>query len=265
MKQDEGKTPIARVYDKYLYLEDLAGVVPTGLSAEDSIINIKSYIDFWIKRQAMTKTAELNLAEEQKNVAEELENYRMDLLIFRYKQRFIEENLDTIVTTKQIMEFYNAHEGEFLLSQPAIKGTFIKILKTSPNISMVRSLYRSGRENDMKQVKEYCEDQSALYNDYNNEWVYFKDVFIEIPIRIDDQEIYLKSKSYIETEDSANVYLLNIKNYRLKDAVSPLIFVEGNIQSMILKQRKQELINGIENNVYNTMLDKEDIELFDNK
>jgi hypothetical protein len=264
-KKHQGKTPVARVYDKYLYKEDLAKVIPSGLSKEDSILKVKSYIDFWVKRYAMTKTAELNLAEEQKDVAEELENYRMDLLIFRYKQRFIEQNLDTIVTQKQITDFYQQHEKEFMLSQPAIKALFIKILKTSPNLSMIRNLYKSSREVDIKQVKDYCEEHSAHYNDYGDEWVYFKDIVIEIPTRIDDQELYLKTNTSIEAQDSAYLYLLNIKNYRLKDAISPINFVEGNIQSMILNQRKQELLNVIENNVYNSMIDKKDIELFENE
>jgi hypothetical protein len=263
-KQHQGKTPVARVYDKYLYKEDLAGVISGVLSPEDSIIKVKSYIDFWIKRQAMTKTAELNLAEEQKDVAKELENYRQDLLIFRYKERFIQKNLDTIVTRIQILDFYTQHENEFLLSQPAVKAVFIKILKSTPNITLVRSLFRSQRESDLTMVKDFCEEHAALYNDYNKEWVYFKDVYIEIPVRIDDQESFLKTRTFIETEDSSYVYFLNIQNFRLKDGISPISFVEGNIQSMILKQRKQALINDIENNVYNSMLDSRDIELFEN-
>jgi hypothetical protein len=211
---DKSKTPVARVYDKYLYIEDLAGVVQSGLSPTDSINKVKSFIDFWVKRQAMTKTAEINLAEEQKDVTKELEDYRMDLLIFRYKQKFIEQNLDTIVTQKQINSFYSDHENEFKLAQPAIKATYIKILKTTPNISMVRSLYRSSREKDLIQVSDYCKEQSASYKNYNNEWVYFRDLLIEIPVRVDDQEAFLKSNTYIEVQDSTFSYLVNILNYR---------------------------------------------------
>jgi hypothetical protein len=261
----QGKTPVARVYDKFLYKEDLVGVVPEGTSKEDSILKIKSYIDFWVKRYAMTKTAELNLPEEQKDVTLELENYRMDRLIFRYKQSFIEQNLDTVVTQKQIIDFYNLHEKEFLLSQPAIQGVYIKILKTTPNISMIKTLYRSSRESDQKQIKEYCMDHSAIYNNYNDEWVYFKDVYIEIPVQINDQEQFLKTNKTIEAQDSTSYYFLNIKNYRLKNSISPLVFVEGNIESMILKVRKDEILNSLETNIYNSMLDKDNIELFENK
>jgi len=263
--KEEGKTPLARVYDKYLYYEDIADMIPHGLSATDSINKIKTFVDFWVKRQAITKTAEINLAEEQKDVAKELEDYRMDLLIFRYKQKFIEQNLDTIVTQKQINDFYDAHQAEFKLAQPAVKATYIKILKTTPNISMIKSLYRSSREKDIEQVKNYCDEHAAVYNDYNNDWIYFKDLIIEIPTAIDNQENYLKTKSYVEAEDSVYVYLANIKNYRLKDAIAPEEFVGGNIQSIILKQRKQKLIDDVETNIYNNMLDKEEIELFDNQ
>jgi len=260
-----GKTPIARVYDKYLYKEDLKGIVSSGSSPSDSILKTESYIDFWVKRQAMTKTAEINLPEEQKDVTEELENYRMDRLIFRYKQRFIEQNLDTVVTQKQINDFYTQHEKEFLLPQPAIQGIFIKIVKTTPNLSMIKSLYKSTRETDQKQIKDYCLEHSAIYNNYNSEWIYFKDVIINIPYQINDQEDFLKTKNYIETQDSTNCYFLTIKNYRLKNAISPIIFVEGNIESMILKQRKDGILNSLENDIYNSMLDKNDIELFENK
>ena len=260
--KEEGKTPLAKVHDKYLYLEDIAEMIPDGISAEDSINKVKSFVDFWVKEQALTKTAELNLPEEQKDVSKELEKYRMNLLIFRYKQRFIEQNLDTVVTAEEIKTFYEEKEENFKLTQPAVKATYIKVLRTTPNISMVRSLYRSSRERDKQQLKDYCTENGAVYEDFNNEWIYFKDLIIEIPFRVDDQEKYLKSKTYIEVYDSVYYYLVNITNLRFKGAISPLVFVEGNIQSMILNQRKEKLIEDLQKNIYNNMLDKREIELF---
>jgi hypothetical protein len=59
--------------------------------------------------------------------------------------------------------------------------------------------------------------------------------------------------------------MVNIMNYRLKDAIAPLVFVEGNIQGILLNQRKQALIDDLETNIYYNMLDKKDIELFESK
>ncbi len=264
-KQEEGKTPLARVHDKFLYLEDIAEMIPNNIPYQDSVNKVKSFVDFWVREQALTKTAEINLPEEQKNVANELEKYRMTLLIERYKRKFLAQNLDTVVTSKQISDFYEKHQTEFKLSQPAVKATYIKILRTTPNIELVRSLYRSNREKHKQELTNYCSEHAAVFDEFNNDWIYFKDLLIEIPLRIDNQESYLKSKSYIEVNDSVYYYLVNIHNYRLIGATSPLVFVEGNIQSMMLNQRKQQLINNLQTNIYNNMIDKKEIEIFDNQ
>lgn len=261
-EQEEGKTPLAKVHDKYLYLEDIADMIPNDIPPKDSINKVKSFVDFWVKQRALTKTAELNLAEEQKDVSEELENYRMDLLIFRYKQKFLEQNLDTIVTNEQVNAFYEMHQAEFRLTQPAVKVRYIKILRTSPNLKMVKSLYRSKKEKYIQQVKDYCEESSSVYDEFNNNWMYFKDLLQEIPTQITEHEKYLKSKSYIEAKDSVYLYLVNINNHKLKGAIAPQIFVQENIQSMLLNKRKQELIDELQTNIYNNMLDKEEIVIF---
>ena len=261
--KNNDKKAIARVRDTYLYEEDLKEIIHDDISKEDSLSRVKSYIDFWLKSQAIMQTAEINLAEDQKDVTKELEDYRMKLLIYRYKQKFIEQNLDTIVTISQIKHFYKENQSEFLVGQPAIKTLYIKILKTNTNLSMVKRLYRSSRERDIKQLSDYCEQNATQYNDFNNEWIYFKDLLINVPIRIDNQEKFLKTNSFIETSDSVYSYFVNIKNFRLKKSIAPLVFVKGNIQSIILNKRKQKLIDDLENNIFNNMLDSRDIELFE--
>jgi hypothetical protein len=260
-KKEEGKTPIARVFDKYLYKEDLKDIVPAGLSPEDSAGRVHNYIDMWVKKQAMMKTAELNLAEEQKDVSQELEDYRMTLLISRYKQIFMEQNLDTIITEKQIEDYYNAHPEVFKITQPAVIVLYIKVLKTSPNIDVIKQKYRSARERDINELKNLCAESAAEYNDFNNDWIYFKDLIVNIPVRIDNQEKFLKTNKYIEAEDNNYLYFVAIKNYRLKGATAPVKFVRGQISVGILNERKEKIIRELENNIYNNMLDNKDIEI----
>jgi len=260
-KKDESKTLVARVLDKYLYKEDIEDIIPPGLSPEDSTNRVKNYIDMWVKKQAMMKTAEINLIEEQKDVSKELEDYRMTLLISRYKQLFLEQNLDTIITEKQIEDYYSAHPEVFKIYQPAVTALFIKILRTSPNIDVVRNNYRSSRERNIQELKTFCEENAENYDNFNDEWIYFKDMIVDIPIRIDDQQRFLESNKYIEVYDSIYYYFVNIKNYRLKNATAPIKFVKGQIQVGILNDRKEKLNSDLENNIFNNMLDNNDIEI----
>jgi hypothetical protein len=260
-EKEKGKTPVARVFDKYLYKEDLKDIVPAGLSPEDSSGRVRNYIDMWVKKQAMMKTAELNLAEEQKDVSQELEDYRMTLLISRYKQIFMEQNLDTIITEQQIEDYYNAHPEVFKITQPAVIALYIKVLKTSPNIDVIKRKYRSSRERDIEELKNLCIESAAEYDDFNNEWIYFKDLIVNIPVRIDNQEKFLKTNKYIEAEDNNYFYFVAIKNYRLKGATAPVKFVRGQISVGILNERKEKIIRELENNIYNNMLDNKEIEI----
>ncbi len=261
-KSDENKTPLARVYDMYLYKEDIANIITKGSSKQDSIDKVKSFVDFWIREQALTKTAELNLPEEQKNVANELENYRMTLLIERYKRSFLSQNLDTLITKKQIQDFYDKHQDEFRLNKAAVKVDYIRVLSTAPNLYLVRRFYRSNLEKDKLKVQEYCKNHSALYKNFNNDWIYFKSFINTIPYTVDDVENFLRRRQYIEFKDSTYYHFVNIRNYRLKGSISPLVFVEGNIQSMLLNQRKRLLIDSLQNSIYNKMTDEGKIEIF---
>ena len=259
---DENKTAVARVQDKYLYKEDLKDIMPQGLSIEDSINRAKNYIDMWVKKQALIKTTEINLNEEQKDVSKELEDYRQTLLISRYKQLFLEQNLDTIITERQIEDYYNKHPEVFKITQPAVIALYIKIIRTAPNLDMVKRTFRSSRERDIQELENYCEENAENYEDFNNEWIYFKDLIVDIPVRIDDQQKFLKSNKYIDVSDSTYRYFVNFKNYRLKNATAPIKFVKGQIQVGILNERKEKLFRNLENNIYNNMLDNRDIEIF---
>ncbi|MBQ2099329.1 MAG: hypothetical protein II480_14205, partial [Bacteroidales bacterium] len=79
-----GKTPIARVFDSYLYYEDLGDLVPKGASPEDSTSLVLQYTNVWVKQQLMIKKAELNLTPEQMDVQKQLDEYRGNLLIYKY-------------------------------------------------------------------------------------------------------------------------------------------------------------------------------------
>ncbi len=260
-QKDESKTPIARVLDKYLYKEDIRDIIPKNLSPEDSANRVKKYIDMWVKKQAMMKTAEINLIEEQKDVSKELENYRMTLLISRYKQHFLEQNLDTIITEKQIEDYYNLYPEVFKIHQPAVMALYIKILRTAPNIGVVRNNYRLSRERNIEELKDFCKENATKYDNFNNEWIYFKDLILDIPIRVDDQEKFLKLNKFIEVYDSTYYYFVKINNYRLKNATAPIKFVKGQIQVGILNERKDRINRDLENNIYNNMLDNSDIEI----
>src|SRR5262245_52684774 len=105
-QETENRTVIARAYDYKLYDEDLLSVVPSGVSAEDSVANVRNFIDSWTRQKTLLHHAEKSLNDEKKNVTKELEEYRNSLITYAYETDLISKNLDTAISEEEITGFY---------------------------------------------------------------------------------------------------------------------------------------------------------------
>ena len=117
---------IAKVGDKKLFLSQLTGVIPKGISPEDSTNLVLQYITTWAKDLIFLDVAEAQLSKEELDVTQELDDYRTSLLKYRYEQRYINERLDTLVTDDQVQAYYEAHKDDFILT--ALSDTVYLIL-----------------------------------------------------------------------------------------------------------------------------------------
>ena len=73
---------LVKVYDKYLYQDDIAALVPEGTTPQDSALKVRSYVEVWVRKQLMIKKAELYLTDEQKDVERHF-NALIHCMIFR--------------------------------------------------------------------------------------------------------------------------------------------------------------------------------------
>ena len=142
-QQIMSRIPVVKVYDKYLYQDDIEALVPEGTTPQDSALKVKSYVDVWVRKQLMVKKAELYLTDEQKDVERQLEDYRASLLIYKYKDKYLLENFDTTVTPREVEEYYRQHFDDFKLQRNAVKAFFVKIPLESNEIQHLKMLWIS--------------------------------------------------------------------------------------------------------------------------
>ena len=106
--KESDKEPVARVYDSYLYKSDIRIIIPQGISYQDSISLSKSYMDNWIRQHLILHKAELNLIDKSRyiGIEKQLQDYRNSLINYAYKKELIRQKLDTVVTDKEIEDYY---------------------------------------------------------------------------------------------------------------------------------------------------------------
>ena len=96
---------VAKVGNSMLYKSEVTRLIPQGISGDDSLRLAMQYINSWASDMVYLDVAEKQLSKEQKDVSKELEAYRRSLLKYRYEQLYVNERLDTAVTTDEIEEY----------------------------------------------------------------------------------------------------------------------------------------------------------------
>jgi hypothetical protein len=262
-KHDEkNQTALARVYDKYLYAEDLSDIIPKESSPKDSARIADNYINSWVREMLIIHKAEENLASDQKDMEKQLTGYRNSLITYAYERELISQKLDTIVEDEEIENYYNSNKSNFELKDNIIKVNYIKVNRKAPYLEKLRKWYKSELPKDRELLSSYCYQFAENFYLDNNAWLLFDDLLKEIPIETYNKELFLQNNRFVEVQDSTHFYFVNIKGFKVKNSISPLAFEKQNVKNIILNKRKLELISGMKNNIYKEALDKKDFEIY---
>jgi hypothetical protein len=242
--------PVARVLDKTLTAADMKEIFPEGVSAEDSVQIAKNFIEKWVRKQLLLNKAELNLTDDEKDVKEQIENYRSSLLIYKYEQSLLKQKLDTTIRNEEIEEYYNQNASNFLLNRDIVKSIYIKVPRSAPEIYKLRQWYRSDDPESIKNLEAYCFQHAETYDFFNESWVDFSGLLDKIPVQIGNSGNYLRYRQTIEASDSVCHYFVRIYDYALSGEPSPLELVKNDIEKIILNKRKITLLNELETSIY---------------
>ena len=252
---------LAKVGKKYLYTSDLKGIISPGTSLGDSAIIAKKYIDFWVEQQIMARYADKELSSKEKDFDQQIENYKQTLLIQALETSYISKHLDTAISEKEINTYYKNHEAEFELKSNIIRLNFAKFHRGSPSIDKVKRLLFSPSQNK-KLISSICGNEAENYFLDDKVWLLFDDIIKEIPIQNYNEAQFLQNNKTIETTDSTYHYLIVIKDFKIKDAVSPLIYEIDNIRAIILNTRRNILLDKLHAEIKKNAVENSDFEIY---
>jgi len=264
VEEIDSRPKLALVGESTLYIEDVQDRMPKGLSEEDSINFINQYIENWIKEEVVMQQAEQQLPKEAKDVDRQLEDYRKSLLIFAYEQKFIEDRLDTVVSEQEIAEYYNNHPEDFMLRDFIVKALYGKFPINAPNIDEAKKLYKSTDENDLVKMEAFANNYAIKFEYSPEDWIYFDEILKVVPLEEDDVRSFIRKKKKVSFDDSTSVYFVNILDYKLKDAQSPLSFEREKIKGIILTLRTNKLRLQLQDDLYDDAVNSGKIQRFEN-
>ena len=236
---------VASVYNRELHQSDLEGLVPDGLSPDDSLTVVKNYVEQWIRQAVILAKAEKNV---KNDFSHELQEYKNSLLAYAYERQIIDQLLDTVVTNAQIEEYYAEHKGEFNLKSSIVKAVYLTAPATAPAVAKIKRIV--GRddfsESDVMELEKLASANGfSGYYDASS-WIPFVTLQTAIPFTAYNEQRFLSQHRSIAFSDDSLFYAARILDYRVTDELSPLEVQRDNIRVIILNLRKIDILNKLQ-------------------
>jgi len=264
VQNESDRLAVAKAGDRVLYFDQIPStLVMPGMSGTDSISAVQSYIRRWSRKELMALRAEENLTAEYKDeVNRQLGEMRNNLLIYQYQQQMIIQKMDTVVTDNELQDYYVSNLNTFSLTTNLVKALFIKLPETTPDIGKVRKLYRSSIPDEIRELEDYCAQFALRYDDYDDAWIPFTHLLMELPLESENQEEWLARNSAVELKDDKFTYFIAIREYKLRNSVAPFEYIRGQVKTIILNNRRNAFLQKLEDGIYNEAVRNNSLKIF---
>lgn len=249
--KNDDRIPVARVYEKNLYAEDIVDVSPQNMTSQDSLLFVKNYINTWATEQLFLYQAEINLTSEVSSFEKLVADYRSALYINSYKEALVLAKLNTNISDEQVNEYYETNRNNFKLNEALVQFKYLHANADRSDEKGLIKLFKSKSKKDLDSIADMAlEFKSFNFND--SIWVRYYDMESKMDfLKTMDKKQVLKKSNFIKKEDSLGLYLVTIKKVLLRNEIAPVNYITPTIKQIILQKRKLELIKKIEVDLLN--------------
>lgn len=263
-EEGEVSIAVARVYDNYLYVQDLEGIVDEDASAADSASIMNRYVDSWIRKQLLIAEAATQIDFDESELERKILDYRYALMVYEFEKKYVNQRVETEVSEDEIKAYYQENKDNFELKQNIIKGIFAKVPKEAPRIGRLRKLFQTNLSEEVKEeIKSYSLSFAASYSLDDSVWYDFEDVIKNTPlVSIPNKVQFLRENEFIETSDDIYVYFVKVTDYKITDQISPIEFVRDDIVKIITNKRKVALTEKLEEEIFQEASENNEFEIY---
>ncbi|MDB4087016.1 peptidyl-prolyl cis-trans isomerase, partial [Flavobacteriaceae bacterium] len=148
-------------------------------------------------------------------------------------------------------------------NQEIVNARYLKINSENYNLKDVIKRFRRFKNNDKLFLDSISLQFSSYY--FNDSLWINKDVFFnklpEIKERL--KQNIVKNKLFYRLQDSLELYLINIKDYKPKNDIAPFDFIKSTLKQVLLNKKKLEFISKFEKELIENALQQNEFEFYE--
>lgn len=240
---------LVQVGDAILSRQEVNEAMPQGLSPADSAEFAERYIHRWINDELLYEVARKNVPDLDR-IDALVERYRRDLVIFEYRKRLLSERASKEFGEQEMLDYYEKNPNLFRLREAILKGLYLKVPETAPNIGQLKKWYCSTKPDGVEKIEKYALKNVVIYDYFYDKWVPFDEIVNNIPYEFGDPEAFLKSHSKLEFNKNGYWYLLHITEFKVPGEVMPYDFAKTQIREILANSTRLEFNRELEESLY---------------
>ena len=252
---------VVSVGNRYLTREMLDQVIPDGLSPRDSSAFADAYVRHWAEDELVYDVAQKNIPDVER-IENLVDRYRRELFVYEYQKQILSEKLDAEISDDAVKNYYRTHLDKFVLKTPIVKGLFLKVAETTPELKNLKKWYRGKDHASVENIEKYTLHNIINYDYFYDRWVSFDEVMSAIPYTVTDANRFLQTHTFLEINDEGYWYLLNISDYLPAGAHMPLDFAWTQIEEILLNQKRMDFLHQMNKELYQEALENRKIKYY---
>ncbi|MBK8445082.1 MAG: hypothetical protein IPL35_17515 [Sphingobacteriales bacterium] len=260
-KAQDNSTPIARVNDRFLYLPEMADMLESAKTNQDSTALIKRYAEEWIYKNMLYFKADQYLNEQQKAVIEQqAEAYKEALMGYRFEEELLKTKLDTTLSDDELQQYYAELGDNFILNFPVVKTRYFICSKENKLEDSLRIWFRSNSPEDQLRLQKTGDKIGAQYQ-LDTQWWDFEQLRQIIPFSSKKPATLIQNDNFIFFKEGDKAYFVEITDHANTGEKMPIDYTRSEITKIAATKRRLEYLKNLKNNLFQEAIDKGEAEM----
>ncbi len=241
-KEEHKAHALARVYDAYLYPQDLNGMGLSNLSSDDSMKLANELINQWVNQKLLLHYAKDNLGRKVNELEKQVDDYRQSLIIYTYQSHYIDNNLDTLVSSETAKQWYSEHLDNFILDHNIYRIRFVILQSGETRNDSLDQWLKSSNPDDIDRLQIYTLRHAV--NSNLNDSLWYDEISLKKYFTPDlITKLNKQNPVFISSNDSLFNYNVHLSERKIKGENAPFSYVRKKVIKTILNKRKLDMLD----------------------
>ncbi len=244
-----GRVPLVEVEGSFLYREDVESACPVQCKGQDSVRWAGRFVRNWVEEELLYAKARENVGSTPQ-IERLVENYRRSLIVQAYQEELLRQQSPQQMGDSALRAYYESNLDLFKAEHPLVKGLFMKVPLTAPQIAEVRRWYKSDSHEAVEQLEKYSLRNAVVYEYFYDRWVPVSELQDLMPLPDNDLASFLDKNRHVERKDTAYYYFLHVTELLMPGAQEPYDFARPQVENLVRNAGQVEFLKQVKSDLY---------------